>query len=553
MSGRRLPLLVAGFDAACWEYMTPWLQDGLLPNVQRLMAEGRSGVLHSTMPALTPVAWSTLATGANPGKHGVFEWNRLVRDADPPHLQLHTSATVHGVPFWRQLNARGLRVGLVNIPLTFPTQPLDGFVLCGYPLIDPLRRYLYPPNLLPGLEAELGPYEPGHLEGMLANGEGWYAADERTQAFQVAAAIRLTAQLELDVLVINLMLPDHANHLAPDMAGVQRAYADSDRHLGQLLDALQPLNVMLISDHGSRRIQGKFYINQWLYDQGLLTWAPRTPTDPAGDLNWLLVQAGQQAGLRGPLERVVRNGLRRALRAGNGPLPAWLARRLEQLAPAAYRAYAFDGQADWGRSQFMSFGSLIYANPAAAADAAADVQARLLALTDPGGKPVFQAVLPAGQLYHGPQMAQAPALILDTFSSDWSLAFGPNYRSASYFERGSGAWNGEHSRDGIFVFSGADFSPGENMLAADLADIPATVLYLMDAARPADYDGRVLQEFLAPALLAQRPPSAQPTAATPAEKQGDPAAPPDADASADLTPEQEALMAQQLRALGYVD
>ena len=299
MSGRRLPLLVAGFDAACWEYMTPWLQDGLLPNVQRLMAEGRSGVLHSTMPALTPVAWSTLATGANPGKHGVFEWNRLVRDADPPHLQLHTSATVHGVPFWRQLNARGCGVGLVNIPLTFPAQPLDGFVLCGYPLIDPLRRYLYPPNLLPGLEAELGPYEPGHLEGMLANGEGWYAADERTQAFQVAAAIRLSAQLELDVLVINLMLPDHANHLAPDMAGVQRAYADSDRHLGQLLDALQPLNDMLISDHGSRRIQGKFYINQWLYDQGLLTSAPRTPTGPAGDLKCLPVQSGEQAGADG--------------------------------------------------------------------------------------------------------------------------------------------------------------------------------------------------------------------------------------------------------------
>ena len=545
MSGRRLPLLVAGFDAACWEYMAPWLQDGSLPNVQRLMAAGRFGVLHSTMPALTPVAWSTLATGANPGKHGVFEWNRLVRNDASPHLQLHTSATVHGVPFWRQLNARGCKVGLVNIPLTFPPQPLDGFVLCGYPLVDPLRRYLYPADLLPGLEAELGPYEPGHLEGMLASGEGWYAADERAQAFQVAAAIRLAAQFDLDVLVINLMLPDHANHLAPDMAGVRQAYADSDRRLGQLLDALQPRNVMLISDHGSRRIQGKFYINQWLYDQGLLTWAPRTPADPVGDLNWLLVQAGRQAGLRGPLEKVLRNGLRRLLQTQPAPLPAWLARRLEQLAPAAYRAYAFDGQADWGRSQFMSFGSLIYANPAAAADAATDVQARLLALTDPGGKPVFQAVLPASQLYHGPQMAQAPTLILDTFSSDWSLAFGPNYRSASYFERGSGAWNGEHSRDGIFIFSGADFSAGENMLAADLADIPATVLYLMDAARPADYDGRVLQEFLAPALLAQRPPSAQPTAAAAQ------AAP--ADVSADLTPEQEALMAQQLRALGYVD
>ena len=545
MSGRRLPLLVAGFDAACWEYMAPWLQDGSLPNVQRLMAAGRFGVLHSTMPALTPVAWSTLATGTNPGKHGVFEWNRLVRNGASPHLQLHTSATVHGVPFWRQLNARGCKVGLVNIPLTFPPQPLDGFVLCGYPLVDPLRRYLYPADLLPGLEAELGPYEPGHLEGMLASGEGWYAADERAQAFQVAAAIRLAAQFDLDVLVINLMLPDHANHLAPDMAGVRQAYADSDRRLGQLLDALQPRNVMLISDHGSRRIQGKFYINQWLYDQGLLTWAPRTPADPAGDLNWLLVQASRQAGLRGPLEKVLRNGLRRLLQTQPAPLPAWLARRLEQLAPAAYRAYAFDGQADWGRSQFMSFGSLIYANPAAAADAATDVQARLLALTDPGGKPVFQAVLPASQLYHGPQMAQAPTLILDTFSSDWSLAFGPNYRSASYFERGSGAWNGEHSRDGIFIFSGADFSAGENMLAADLADIPATVLYLMDAARPADYDGRVLQEFLAPALLAQRPPSAQPTAAAAQ------AAP--ADVSADLTPEQEALMAQQLRALGYVD
>lgn len=76
-----------------------------------------------------------------------------------------------------------------------------------------------------------------------------------------------------------------------------------------------------------------------------------------------------------------------------------------------------------------------------------------MALTDPGGKPVFQAVLPAGPVYDCPQMAQAPALILDTFSSDWSLAFGPNYRSASDFERGSGAWNGEHSREPAFLSS----------------------------------------------------------------------------------------------------
>lgn len=194
MSGRRLPLLVAGFDAA-WNNMTPWLAGW--PAAQRAAPDGRGALWRAPFHHARADACGLVHPG-----DGRESWQarRLRMEpagtrADLPHLQLHTSATVHGVPFARQRNVCGLRVGLVNIPLTFPTQPLDGFVLCGYPLIDPLRRYLYPPNLLPGLEAELGPYEPGHLEGMLASGEGWYVADERTQAFQVAAAIRLTAEV----------------------------------------------------------------------------------------------------------------------------------------------------------------------------------------------------------------------------------------------------------------------------------------------------------------------------------------------------------------------
>ena len=64
LTEKRPRTLFVGLDAACWPYVTPLLEAGRLPALQRLVDEGTSGTLLSTMPALTPTAWaSTIVLG----------------------------------------------------------------------------------------------------------------------------------------------------------------------------------------------------------------------------------------------------------------------------------------------------------------------------------------------------------------------------------------------------------------------------------------------------------------------------------------------------------
>jgi len=91
--------LVVGLDAACWDYVEPLLRSGRMPTLERFMDTGFWGTLNSTMPPWTPTAWSTIITGKNPGKHGVFDlmWKRPGTYEFIPTNETHR----RGTPFWR--------------------------------------------------------------------------------------------------------------------------------------------------------------------------------------------------------------------------------------------------------------------------------------------------------------------------------------------------------------------------------------------------------------------------------------------------------------------
>ncbi|HZD55089.1 MAG TPA: alkaline phosphatase family protein, partial [Anaerolineales bacterium] len=122
--------LLVGLDAACWEYLNPLVETGRMPTLGNLVSSGTWGKLHSTMPPWTPTAWSSIITGKNPGKHGVFDM--LWRRPGTYEFILSNARTREGTPFWKRLNQHGIRVGLVNIPFTHPPDEVDGFVVSGF-------------------------------------------------------------------------------------------------------------------------------------------------------------------------------------------------------------------------------------------------------------------------------------------------------------------------------------------------------------------------------------------------------------------------------------
>jgi len=150
--------LLVGLDAACWEYLDPLLKSGRLPTLQRLMNTGVSGILHSTIPARTPTAWGSIVTGKNPSKHGIFDmlWRR-----PGTYEFIMTNARVRsGTPFWKRLNECGLRVGLVNVPFSYPPNHVDGFVVCGFGTPNSVANITYPADVQDWINENFGDYQP---------------------------------------------------------------------------------------------------------------------------------------------------------------------------------------------------------------------------------------------------------------------------------------------------------------------------------------------------------------------------------------------------------
>ncbi len=75
-------LIILGFDGADAKLTEKWMDEGKLPNLAKLRAQGTFSPLRPTIPSQTPVSWSTFSTGLNPGRHGVFDFLKR----DPKHL-----------------------------------------------------------------------------------------------------------------------------------------------------------------------------------------------------------------------------------------------------------------------------------------------------------------------------------------------------------------------------------------------------------------------------------------------------------------------------------
>ena len=119
-----------------------------LPNFARLRAMGGYDRLSTTHPAQTPVAWSTFATGLNPGGHGIYDFLRRDPRTYLPDLALSTyerrSALLppravnlrSGVPVWETLGKAGIPSAILRCPCTYPPEPFGGRLLAGMGVPD---------------------------------------------------------------------------------------------------------------------------------------------------------------------------------------------------------------------------------------------------------------------------------------------------------------------------------------------------------------------------------------------------------------------------------
>jgi len=563
---KQYKIVIIGWDGATWDLMRPWVQAGELPTVARIMAEGAAGELTSVFPPTTAPAWTSMTTGTNPGKHGLLDW--ITRRPDGYESMPFTANYCTQKTMWELLSEAGRRVFTFNVPMTYPPRPLNGVVVAGLgaPTVD--SQFTYPPEIYKEIVSVVGEY-------ILHPNPGQPDSDSRVEAF-LERLYRVT-DIHLKTLehlrakedwnswmavfsgtdavqhvMWRFMDPNHPEY-DPESSRfggeILRFYKHVDRVLGQLLDHLDEDTVLfLTSDHGFGPLAKWFHVNTWLLQEGLIV----LKSDLRTRLKRRIFQLGFTPVNAYRLVKMVGLGqLKEEVTPGRGR------GRLRALMPLLF--LSFD-DVDWSRTRAYALGQIgpIYFNlkgrepqgivePGAEAEALRqEIVARLRQLRDPatGLAPVVGEIYRPEELYAGPHLSKAPDIVFSPRFEDprgqipgfGEVDFGTN-RAIAPMERGV---SGVHRMNGIFLAFGKPIRPGVWLEGSRIVDVAPTALHLAGLPVPEDMDGRVLVEGL------------QPEYADPASiRKGPPAARSLADAADVLSAEEQAILEERLRGLGY--
>jgi len=227
-----------GIDGACWEYIDPLIKSEKLPNIKRLITNGRRGITKSTLPHISSVAWSSFITGKDPKNNGIFDWC-VKKDNSQQFRPVYSEDRV-GKPFWHYLSESGLRVGIYNIPLTFPPEKVNGFFISGFDSPADGSRRTFPREIYEKYSLKYGKsflYPSDRELTKTELGQQKYIAEyiEHINK-QTLVALELIETYKIDVFIINYMIVDHSNHRIRDFTLVEKAIRAVDHNIGKFLE-----------------------------------------------------------------------------------------------------------------------------------------------------------------------------------------------------------------------------------------------------------------------------------------------------------------------------
>ncbi len=273
-------LAFIGLDGLGLEQARDLAGRGVMPNLGRLMDLGAAWSTESPLPEVSPVCWTSLFSGAEPGAHGVFGFGEIESGA---YRVRPVDASAVAVPrLWERLSELGRASVVLNVPLTYPARAIRGAMVSGF-VAPELSRAVHPSALLERLTA-LGYRPEADLEAGVADPAG-LAAD---LARAVETRARLFAGLleaDWDLYVAVFTDSDRANHFlwpalcdpAHPLAGAAlEPFRRMDDFLGLAWRRLGPqveagqLGLMVAADHSFGPIRSEVYLNPWLREQGFL-------------------------------------------------------------------------------------------------------------------------------------------------------------------------------------------------------------------------------------------------------------------------------------------
>src|SRR6476620_3304354 len=283
-NGSRRRVMIIGLDCAAPELIFDrWLDD--LPNLKSLYESGMHGDLRSCDPPITVPAWSVMMSSKSPGLLGVYGFRNRA-DYSYDKYAIANSLAIKEDRLWDILSRSGKRSIIIGVPGTYPPRPIKGALVGDFLTPDTNCNYTYPAELRQEIEQVVGEYildvrdfRSGNKPKILAD-----IYEMTRKRFQLAR--HLLATQDWDYFMMVEMGVDRIHHAFWDnmdpahrfyVAGnqfenaIREYYREVDREIGELLAfADAETAVLVVSDHGAKRMDGGICVNEWLLANGYL-------------------------------------------------------------------------------------------------------------------------------------------------------------------------------------------------------------------------------------------------------------------------------------------
>ncbi len=308
---------ILGLDSAAPALLQRW--EGQLPNLRRLMSSGASGQLRSTHPPITVPAWTAMTASRDPGQLGFYGF-RNRKDHSYDGYQFATSGLVKVPRLWDLVGAAGKRSVVLGVPQTYPPKPFEGEMVTCFLTPGNESRYTHPESLRDEVENVTGGYVFDVADFRTPDKAALLERCYHKTEIHLRLVKHMLATREWDFFMMvemgvdrmhhgfwSYMDPEHHKYEAgnPFEDAILEYYRRVDAELGEML-GLMPAGtvVVVVSDHGARRMEGGICFNEWLIAEGYLT-LKRSPDQPTpigrAEIDWTRTRAWGDGGYYGRL------------------------------------------------------------------------------------------------------------------------------------------------------------------------------------------------------------------------------------------------------------
>lgn len=455
-------IIVVGLDSAPPELVFDELA-ACMPNLSRMAEGGLHGTLRSCDPPITIPAWQVMATSASPGRLGLYGFRHRKGHAYTEGW-VANSFSVRVPTVWDLLGRAGRRSCLVGVPPGYPPKPLNGWSVSCFLTPSAAERYTHPPELRREIEELVGTYlfdVPFRVEDRETLRERLFEMTRKR--FDVVRHLATTKPWDLFWLVeIGVDRLGHAfwkffdrRHPRyepgnPYEGIAAEYYSLIDERIGELAALLPDAVFLVVSDHGSKAMQGAFCVNEWLMERGWLTL--REPPDgvvaiEAASVDWARTKAWGWGGYYARIFLNVEG------REAEGVIPA-------------------------GRYE----------------EARAELEAELQTISLPSGQPMRVQALRPEELYPV-AVGDRPDLMVYFDDLRWRSAGTIGHGTLYLSENDTGPDDSVHSLEGIFVLHDPERGYGQTVTGMSILDVAPTILTLAGLPVPADMEGKPLAEL----------------------------------------------------------